>query len=80
MKLSEKNKADIIDRVANQGDGESWAMSAFDLELEEVEEIMEDANYERCPDCGHWVEAGELADDDCEPRPCYNCKPRGDDE
>lgn len=76
MKLQPQDEAKIVDRVAHQGDGEAWAMQVYGIELEQIEELMEDANYERCPECGNWVEAGELSGDDSEDRPCYNCQPR----
>lgn len=79
-KLTEKQIAEIVDNVAHRGDGDSWAMQVYDLEVEDIDNIMADANYERCPECHGWVEAGELADDDCNSRPCYNCSPRRDEE
>jgi uncharacterized protein (UPF0212 family) len=78
-KLTEKEKAEIVDRVAHQGDGMGWAMEKFDLEIEEIESIMLDANYERCPECGWYVECGELVDAGMNPRPCSECKPWQDD-
>ena len=35
---------------------------------------------ERCPECEWWCKISDLVDDDGEPCPCSNCKPRGWDE
>ena len=80
-KLTDEQRALIVDRVAHEGAGVGWAMGEFDLDIEEIEEIMLDANYERCPECENFVECGELADAEGDERPCFNCKPlAGDDE
>jgi DNA-directed RNA polymerase subunit RPC12/RpoP len=82
LKLTAKQRAEVVDRVAHQGDGMAWAMNQFDLEVDEVEDIMLDANYERCPGCGWFVECGELVDADDAERECSNCDSRaiGDEE
>ena len=73
--LTEKQIGEIVDRVAHQGDGLGWAMGNFDLEVDEIEDIMADANYERCPECGWFKECGELVDAEGEPRACSECNP-----
>jgi hypothetical protein len=79
-KLTEQEISQIVDRVAHQGDGMGWAMGTFDLEIDEIEDIMLEANYERCPECGWFVECGELVDANMNSRPCSDCKPWRDDE
>ncbi len=44
------------------------------LSIEEIEEIMLDAGYERCPECDVWVECGELIDDNDEQCSCESCR------
>ena len=36
----------------------------FDLDIDEVEEVLLDANIERCSLCGWWYESGELTPDE----------------
>lgn len=79
-KLSNEELSQIVDQVAHVGSGISWAMEEFDLSIDEIEEIMLDANYERCPECEWFVECGELIDANMEERPCYDCQPYGDDD
>jgi hypothetical protein len=79
--LTDKEKSKIVDRVAHQGDGMGAVMEEFSIDIEEIELLMEDANYERCPECENWVEAGELSDSNSDLRPCFNCQPSyGDDD
>jgi hypothetical protein len=73
--LTDKEIGEIVDRVAHQGDGMGWAMGNFDLEVDEIEAIMADANYEQCPQCGWFVECGELVDAEGDPRACSECDP-----
>ncbi len=41
--------------------------------MEDLEELMVDHGYERCPECEWWVECGELVDDDGEEKVCAGC-------
>ena len=79
-KLTEEEISQIVDRVAHEGAGIGWAMGEFGLSIDEIEELMLDANYERCPECEWFVECGELIDANMEERPCYDCKPYRDDD
>jgi hypothetical protein len=60
------------------GTAESPAVLAqrFDVDDEDVEEILADFNVETCPGCGWWVDSGELADEDGGDQPCESCRGR----
>lgn len=44
------------------------------VSISEVEEVMADAGFERCPDCEVWVETSDLVDEDDEPCVCSSCR------
>jgi hypothetical protein len=44
------------------------------VSISEVEEVMAEAGYERCPDCETWVEINDLVDEDDEPCVCSSCR------
>ena len=78
--LTEADKTRIVDIMAHCGDGVSRVMMEFALGVDEIDEIMGEANYERCPDCEEYVEAGDLADENGDPRSCYSCEPLRDED
>lgn len=69
----------IVDKIVEQlaGTSNSWCAASEDagIEIEAIEEIMLNANYERCPECDWWVECSELLDDNGELTVCENCRP-----
>lgn len=44
------------------------------VSISEVEEVMAEAGYERCPDCEIWVEINDLVDEEDEPCACSSCR------
>lgn len=56
----------------------------LDCEVEDIEELMQEHNYECCPHCGWWVEAFELIpEDSIDDTPdgyCGNCRVPINDE
>lgn len=65
--MSELNpweKSDIADEVSGSALGMEDAMARYDLEVDEIEEVMLDEGYEQCTECGWWDEAGALIEDD----------------
>ena len=75
-KLTDAQISQIVDIVVHHADGEQTVVRDFPVTAKQLPELMLDAGYERCPGCRWYVECGELADEDGNPRKCYNCKPR----
>jgi hypothetical protein len=76
LKLSESAIAEIVDRIAHVGDGELGARREYGFTFEEVEDMMLDYNYERCPKCRWFVETHELLDENSEQKACDQCDDR----
>ena len=51
-------------------DGPGELAERFDVDEDDVEEILADLNVETCPGCGWWVESGELADENGDEQHC----------
>lgn len=60
---------DVVARLAGTAD---YLIDGLDIE--DLEEIMAEAGYERCPECECWTEISELVDDESEPCPCGGCR------
>ena len=48
--------------------------------VEDGDEAMVNANFERCCDCDWWCECGELVDEDGEEQPCTGCHEAASEE
>jgi len=46
----------------------------LDMDADDVMEILAEHNIEECPECGWWVDAGELADCEGELQACDGCR------
>jgi uncharacterized protein (UPF0212 family) len=53
---------------------DSFVLAEYGLEMEELEEIMANVGYERCPECESWCETGELVDEEGDPCSCSWCR------
>lgn len=64
-----------MSKLANtSGANEAELCDQFGIELEDLEKIMLNANWERCPECDWWCECGELVDEESEPCACEQCR------
>lgn len=59
-----------------EGTVKSAASIAEEMELsdDEVEELMLDADLERCPECEWWCRCGDLLDDNDDAGACSSCR------
>lgn len=58
--IDPRTKGYIADRVATEIAGFSWAMEAYELEVEDIEEIMIEHGYNKCAGCDNWFPEDEL--------------------
>lgn len=73
--LSREDIAEIVRKLDGTcGEADEFVIEEFGITQEQIEEIMAEENYEKCPECQMWVEAYELVDDDSEECPCDNCR------
>ncbi|WP_027894484.1 hypothetical protein [Calidithermus chliarophilus] len=72
--LPDELKEQVVGLLEGTYGDEGAVAERFGLSLEQAEDIMLEANYERCPECGHWVECWELVDEDLEEVPCLSCR------
>lgn len=74
--LSQKDREEWIEYIANCGLGEMHCISQTGATAEQITEMMEQAEYKLCPGC-HWFEEihefGPRADDDSE-EVCQDCR------
>lgn len=71
--MSDAEKADCIDTIANQGIGEISVMQQTGAEPGHVAEFMLDNGYDRCSRCDWWMEvsACDVINDECVCEDCY---------
>lgn len=62
----------IVDALSGQNHTEVELADKYGISIEDVEQIMIDAGYERCESCDYWFEASETLGDNDEP--LYTCK------
>jgi hypothetical protein len=77
-KLTDKQKFDIESSIAGTpGLGSTYErmMEKYDITEEDIEEVMADAGWERCPECDWFVECSELVDAEGEDTACDSCDP-----
>lgn len=67
--MSADLSAYIVGRLAGTSDYLIDGVSA-----DEVDEIMAEAGYERCPECETWVEINDLVDEDDDECVCSGCR------
>jgi len=65
---------DVADYALGTCNSEAEIAEHFDIEEEDVIDLLLDANVERCPGCDWWHEAGELVNDDGELVGCDQCR------
>lgn len=76
---SDEDKARAEDLVTGYVDGLMRALVAFDVEQEELDNVLLDINVEACPCCGWYVPSWDLLpplSDDPDGH-CGNCRPSG---
>lgn len=57
LQMPDVDRAEWIDYIANCGIGESRALSQVEgLEQHHIDEVMAEAEYERCCRCDWWME------------------------
>jgi hypothetical protein len=66
-------KDDVVDTLSGMSIGEEDLCEEHDISMEELQEIMVDAGYEKCSACGDWLEDNEFADDEGD-KTCYSCR------
>ena len=65
----------IIDALSDQNYTEMELSYKYNLQIEEIEEIMINAGYERCELCDYWFEMSEMLDENDEPiYKCIRCR------
>ncbi len=81
--LTDDQKNRMADLATGFALGFQQAQRDFELEEDELRELLLDMNIEHCPDCGWWVDSHELiAPDGDGVTPdghCNNCRPRIED-
>ena len=76
MALTEKQENAIVLRLMNTSIQDLRICDDYEVDLEDVEEVMVNAGWERCSVCDVWTEVGSLnADDECE-----SCADRDEDD
>lgn len=76
--ISDQEANYIINALSGQNDTESRLADKYDVSIEDIEEVMINAGYERCEACDYWFESSELLDDLGEPvYQCAQCKTYG---
>jgi hypothetical protein len=76
--MNAAQKEEIVSKLAGtSGLSDSSVCDEYSISLEDLEELMLDARYERCSECDWWCEISELVDDDSEPCPCESCRGGG---
>ena len=57
LQMADAERAEWIDLIANCGNGERMAFNQVEgLEQHHIDEVMADAEYERCCRCDWWME------------------------
>lgn len=72
--ITEEVKQAVISKLAGSAMGETSLCDECGVSMEDLEEIMTDAGYERCSECEWWCECGELLDDDSNVVACESCR------
>lgn len=62
--ISDENRGRIVSMLQGQNYTETEVCEAIGIELEDVEDIMLDEGFDRCPVCDYWFEAGEFIEQD----------------
>lgn len=70
--VNERVIDEIVNALAGQNHTEVELADKFGMSIEDVEQVMIDAGYERCESCDYWFEASETLGDDDEP--LFQCK------
>ena len=74
--LTDADKARIAELATSYVLGVSMVQTEFDLDIDQIEDILLDANIEKCPDCGWYDESHNLfgPDQDEPDGHCSNCR------
>jgi len=77
--MSEKDRDEWIDYIANCGLGEVHCKSQTDASDEAIADLMLDAGYDRCARCDWWEEVSACAqiDGECV---CDECREEGEED
>lgn len=74
---SEQDKARAADLTASYVDGLSRALAEFDVDQDELDDVLLDLNVEQCPSCAWYVDSHALIPPDGDDEPdgcCPNCR------
>lgn len=66
----------IVNTISGYANGEEKAVEKFEIEFDDIPDIMLNAGYDKCPCCEWWVELWELIpiDEDEPDGYCENCR------
>lgn len=74
MEITPEIQSKIISTLIGTSSMDLNVIDEYEIEMEDIEELMLNNGYERCGDCGVWVESSELVDEEDEPREtCESC-------
>jgi hypothetical protein len=79
-RLTEEQVSEIVDTVTGYANGYTSAMAQFDIEAEDLDELLANANIEKCDGCDWYFESGELIDDNEEVVGCKDCRPAEEED
>jgi hypothetical protein len=80
MKLSSEDIEKICDTVVSYATGYESVIREFEIEPEELEELLLDNDIEKCEGCDWFFHSYDLVDDDGELVGCRDCRPTEEDE
>ncbi len=70
-KIPDEIKENVVNDLSGQNHTEMDMVDKYDISIEDAEEIMVEAGYERCELCDYWFETGEMVDENNQP--LYEC-------
>ncbi len=74
--LTDEDKARAADMVTSYVDGLSRALLEFEVDQDELDDMLLGLNIEACPGCGWYVDSHDLFDPDSDDMDgcCSNCR------
>jgi len=74
-KIPENEIEQAVEDCWSYGDGEAKIANRYNLDYNEIKELMLDYNYEKCHACQNWCPSYEFLDDNCEVlENCEDCR------
>lgn len=77
LALTDEQIRELCDIAVSCGDADMQIAGKYDIEGEELEDLLLDNNIERCTNCQWWCHSYELLDEEGEP--VYLCSDCQDD-